>query len=132
MVQNHIMQLLALVAMEPPPDFSPDAVRSEKAKVLHSIRAFTPEDVRRLSVRAQYAPGRAGGKEVRGYLDEPGVASGSRTETFAAIRFQIDNWRWANVPFYIRTGKSLAKRITEIAIVFQRTPHFIFRQASAA
>lgn len=131
MVQNHILQLLALVAMEPPPDFSPDAVRSEKAKVLRSIRPFTPEDVHRYAVRAQYGRGSVGGKPVCGYLEEPGVARDSKTETFAAIRFAIDNWRWANVPFYIRTGKNLAKRATEIAVVFQRTPHFIFRQASA-
>ncbi len=129
MVQNHVMQLLALVAMEPPPDFSPDAVRSEKAKVLRSIRVFSPEDVPRFAVRAQYAQGFIGGKEAPGYLMEGGVAPNSRTETFAAIRFAIDNWRWANVPFYIRTGKNLAKRATEIAITFQRTPHFIFRQA---
>ena len=132
MVQNHVLQLLAFVAMEPPPDFSSDAVRGEKAKVLHSIRPFTPEDVRRFSVRAQYAQGRVAGKEVRGYLEEPGVAHDSKTETFAAIKFNIDNWRWANVPFYIRTGKNLAKRVTEIAVVFQRTPHFIFRQASSS
>jgi len=129
MVQNHVLQLLALVAMEPPPDFSPAAVRSEKAKVLRSVRAFTPEDVQRLSVRAQYGPGFIGGKEAPGYLAERGVAPGSRTETYSAIKFNIDNWRWANVPFYLRTGKNLAKRVTEIAIVFQRTPHFIFRQA---
>jgi len=129
MVQNHVLQLLALVAMEPPPDFSPAAVRSEKAKVLRSVRAFTPEDVQRLSVRAQYGPGFIGGKEASGYLAERGVAPDSRTETYSAIKFNIDNWRWANVPFYLRTGKNLAKRVTEIAIVFQRTPHFIFRQA---
>jgi glucose-6-phosphate 1-dehydrogenase len=132
MVQNHVLQLLALVAMEPPPDFSPNAVRSEKAKVLRSIRVFTPEDVPRYSVRAQYTSGLIGGKEARGYLGEPGVAPDSRIETFAAIRFNIDNWRWANVPFYVRTGKNLAKRATEIAVVFQRTPHFIFRQAPLA
>jgi glucose-6-phosphate 1-dehydrogenase len=129
MVQNHILQLLALVAMEPPPDFSPDAVRSEKAKVLHSIRPFSPEEVPRFCVRGQYARGFSGGREQPGYLEEAGVAPNSRTETFAAIRFAIDNWRWVNVPFYIRTGKSLAKRATEIAVTFQRTPHFIFRQA---
>jgi glucose-6-phosphate 1-dehydrogenase len=129
MVQNHVLQLLALVAMEPPADFSPDAVRSEKAKVLHSIRPFTQEDVHKYAVRAQYARVLTGGKEVHGYREEPGVAADSRTETFAAIRFNIDNWRWANVPFYVRTGKNLAKRATEIAVIFQRTPHFIFRQA---
>jgi glucose-6-phosphate 1-dehydrogenase len=131
MVQNHIMQLLALVAMEPPFDFSAEAVRNEKAKVLHSIRPFSPEEAPRFSVRGQYARGFIGGSEVPGYLEEQGVARDSRTETFAAIRLGIDNWRWANVPFYIRTGKNLAKRATEIAITFQRTPHFIFRQALA-
>lgn len=129
MVQNHIMQLLALVAMEPPSDFSDAAVRGEKAKVLRSIRPFTADDVRRFSVRAQYSAGRIGGKEVRGYREEQGVAPDSRTETFAAIRLGVDNWRWADVPFYIRTGKNLAKRVTEIAITFQRTPHSIFRQS---
>jgi glucose-6-phosphate 1-dehydrogenase len=131
MVQNHIMQLLALVAMEPPADFAPDSVRSEKAKVLRSIRPFSIEDVHKKSVRAQYGPGYIGGKEVPGYHQEPGVAPNSRTETFAAIKFNIDNWRWADVPFYIRTGKNLAKRVTEISVTFRRTPHFIFRQAPA-
>ena len=132
MVQNHVLQLLALVAMEPPPDFSPDAVRSEKAKVLRSIRPFTPEDVRRFSVRAQYSGGFIGGKEAPGYLEETGISPESRTETYAALRLSIDNWRWANVPFFVRTGKNLSKRVTEIALVFQRTPHFIFRQAPTA
>jgi glucose-6-phosphate 1-dehydrogenase len=129
MAQSHIMQLLALVAMEPPPDFGPDSVRSEKAKVLRSIRPFSPEDVHRFTVRAQYSQGVIGGKSVKGYLQEKGVSPDSRTETFAALRFNIDNWRWANVPFYIRTGKNLPKRVTEIAVIFQRTPHFIFRQS---
>ncbi len=131
MVQSHILQLLALVTMEPPPNFSAEAVRSEKAKILNSIRPFSPEGVRRFSVRGQYNRGFIGGKEALGYLEEPGVAPGSRTETYAAIRFLIDNWRWADVPVYIRTGKNMPKRETEIAITFQRTPHFLFRQASA-
>jgi glucose-6-phosphate 1-dehydrogenase len=131
MVQSHILQLLALVAMEPPSDFSAEAVRGEKAKVLNSIRPFTPEDVRRFSVRAQYRRGFIGGNEAPGYLEEPGVAPDSRTESYVGIRLAIDNWRWGNVPFYIRTGKNLAKRATEIAVTFQRTPHFIFRQAPA-
>jgi glucose-6-phosphate 1-dehydrogenase len=131
MVQSHILQLLALVAMEPPPNFSAEAVRSEKAKVLNSVRPFSLEDVRRFSVRGQYSRGLIGGKEIGGYLEEPGIAPDSRTETYVGIKFLIDNWRWANVPFYIRTGKNLAKRATEIAVAFKRTPHFIFRQAPA-
>ncbi len=131
MIQNHIMQLLALVAMEPPPDFDPNAVRDEKAKVLRSIRPFSRHEVDSVSVRGQYTRGFIGEKEAPGYLEESGVVPNSQTETFAAIRFNIDNWRWANVPFYVRTGKNLAKRVTEIALTFRRTPHFIFQQAPA-
>lgn len=128
MLQNHIMQLLTLVAMEPPPDFEPNSVRDEKAKVLRSIRPFSHDQVDDVSVRGQYGPGFIGGRPVPGYLDEQGVSSVSNTETFAAIRFSIDNWRWAGVPFYVRTGKNLPKRVTEIAIMFRWTPHLIFRQ----
>ncbi len=131
MIQNHMMQLLTLVAMEPPPDFAPNSVRDEKAKVLRSIRPFTPAEARADSVRAQYGPGFIGGKPVPGYLDEKDVLPTSRTETFAAIRFVIDNWRWAGVPFYLRTGKNLSKRVTEIAITFRCTPHLIFAEAGA-
>ncbi len=131
MIQNHMMQLLALVAMEPPPDFAPNSVRDEKAKVLRSIRSSTAAEARANSVRAQYGPGFIGGKAVPGYLDEKGVVPASRTETFAALRFVIDNWRWAGVPFYLRTGKNLSKRITEIAITFRCTPHLIFAEAGA-
>ncbi len=127
MIQNHIMQLLALVAMEPPPDFEPNSVRDEKAKVLRSIRPFNPDDVARFCVRGQYGPGFVNGKPVGGYRDEKGVKPGSTTETYAAIRFAIDNWRWGGVPFYVRSGKNLAKHATEIAITFRRTPHLIFR-----
>src|SRR5437867_2103785 len=129
MIQNHMMQLLTLVGMEPPPDFAPNSVRDEKAKVLRSIRPNTPESVDQVAVRGQYGPGFLGGRPVPGYREEKGVSPTSTTETFAAIRFTIDNWRWAGVPFYVRTGKNLAKRATEIAIIFRRTPHFIFRQA---
>ncbi|HYK89655.1 MAG TPA: glucose-6-phosphate dehydrogenase [Acidobacteriota bacterium] len=130
MIQNHIMQLLALVSMEPPPDFAPDSVRDEKAKVLRSIRPFNEDEIAQVSVRGQYGPGFKSGKQVPGYLEERGVSPKSRTETFAAIRFTIDNWRWAGVPFYVRTGKNLPKRATEIAVTFRRTPHSIFRQIS--
>ena len=129
MIQNHMMQLLTLVAMEPPPDFAPNSVRDEKAKVLRSIRPCTPEEVGRVAVRGQYGRGFVGGREMPAYREEQGVSPNSTTETFAAIRFTIDNWRWAGVPFYVRTGKNLAKRATEIAILFRRTPHLIFRQA---
>jgi glucose-6-phosphate 1-dehydrogenase len=128
MIQNHIMQLLTLVAMEPPPDFEPNSVRDEKAKVLRSIRPFAHDQVDGVSVRGQYGPGFVGGRPVPGYLEEKGVSPTSNTETFAAIRFSIDNWRWAGVPFYVRTGKNLPKRVTEIAIAFRWTPHLIFRQ----
>jgi len=129
MIQNHMMQLLTLVAMEPPPDFAPNSVRDEKAKVLRSIRPCTPEEVGRVAVRGQYGRGFVGGREMPAYREERGVSPNSTTETFAAIRFTIDNWRWAGVPFYVRTGKNLAKRATEIAILFRRTPHLILRQA---
>ena len=130
MIQNHMMQLLALVSMEPPPDFGPISVRDEKAKVLRSIRPFTAEEIEEVSVRGQYGPGFIGGKQVPGYLEEKGVSPNAKTETFASIRFTIDNWRWAGVPFYLRTGKNLPKRATEIAITFRRTPHLIFTQTS--
>ena len=131
MIQNHIMQLLTFVAMEPPPDFAPNSVRDEKAKVLRSIRPMTPDEVERFAVRGQYGSGYLGGKSVPGYRQEKGVSAKSNTETFAAIRFTIDNWRWAGVPFFVRTGKNLPKRATEIAIQFRQTPHFIFRQSTA-
>jgi glucose-6-phosphate 1-dehydrogenase len=129
MIQNHMMQLLTLVAMEPPADFGPNSVRDEKAKVLRSVRPAEPDKVSEVAVRGQYGPGIIGGQDVPGYLEEKGIPAGSTRETFAAIRFTLDNWRWAGVPFYVRTGKNLPKRATEIAILFRRTPHFIFRQA---
>jgi glucose-6-phosphate 1-dehydrogenase len=128
MVQNHMLQLLTLSAMEPPPDFDANSVRDEKAKVLHSIRPFSPEEVARYAVRGQYGSGYSAGNPVPGYREEQGVALDSPTETFVAVRFAIDNWRWAGVPFYIRTGKNLPKHATEIAIIFKPTPHFIFQQ----
>ena len=131
MIQNHMLQLLTLMALEPPPDFAPNSVRDEKAKVLRSIRPFSPAEARANSVRAQYGPGFVGGRPVPGYLDEKGVSPSSRTETFAAVRFVVDNWRWAGVPFYLRTGKNLSKRVTEIAITFRCTPHLIFAEAGA-
>lgn len=127
MVQNHLLQLLSLVAMEPPVAFEADAVRSEKVKVLRAIHPFSPRDVQTNAVRGQYTDGVADGDPVLGYRDEAGVPSDSRTETFVALKLLVDNWRWAGVPFYLRTGKRLAKRCSEIAIQFQRVPHRFFR-----
>jgi glucose-6-phosphate 1-dehydrogenase len=121
------LQLTSLVAVEPPASFDATAVRNEKLKVLQSIRPFDLEMVAQYVVRGQYAPGEFDGKPVPGYRAEPGVSPNSRTETFVAARLLIDNWRWAGVPFYLRTGKRLAKRTTEIVIQFRRAPHIVFR-----
>jgi glucose-6-phosphate 1-dehydrogenase len=128
MIQSHVLQLTSLVAVEPPASFDANAVRNEKLKVLQSIRPFNLEMVAQSTVRGQYAPGKLGDKEVNGYRAEPGVNASSRTETFVAMRVLIDNWRWAGVPFYLRTGKRLAKRTTEIMIQFKRAPHIVFRE----
>ena len=129
MVPNHVMQLLSLTAMESPVSFHADAVRNEQAKVLHSLQALNSGDVLQNSVRGQYGAGTLGEEKVPGYRSEPGVAAESRTETFVALKLNIDNWRWAGVPFYLRTGKRLAKRHTEIAIQFKRMPFELFRNA---
>ena len=129
MVPNHMMQLLSLTAMESPVSFSADAVRNEQAKVLHSIQPLDSEDVLQRTVRGQYGEGSENGVLVPGYRTEPGVSPESRTETFVALKLNIDNWRWAGVPFYLRTGKRLAKRHTEISIQFRRTPFELFRNA---
>ncbi len=129
MVPNHIMQLLSLTAMEPPVSFQADAVRHEQAKVLHSIQPFDSEEVLHRSVRGQYGEGTLGTEQVCSYRAEPGVSSESRTETFVALKLNIDNWRWAGVPFYLRTGKRLAKRHTEITVQFKRTPFELFRNS---
>jgi glucose-6-phosphate 1-dehydrogenase len=129
MVPNHVMQLLSLTAMESPVSFQADAVRNEQAKVLHSIQPMESDDVLVRSVRGQYGPGMLDGGKVSGYRAEPGVSPESRTETFVAVKLNIDNWRWAGVPFYLRTGKRLALRHTEIAIQFKRTPFQLFRKA---
>src|ERR1700736_3655840 len=129
MVPNHIMQLVSLTAMEPPISFHADAVRNEQAKVLHAVQPLDSEDVLQSSVRGQYGEGMVGKERVSAYRNEPGVAPESRTETFLALRLNIDNWRWAGVPFYVRTGKRLAQRHTEITIQFKRTPFEIFRNS---
>jgi glucose-6-phosphate 1-dehydrogenase len=126
MVTNHLLQLLALTAMEPPVAFEADSVRQQKVQVLHSIRPMTVEEVAKHTVRGQYGPGQVGGKPVPGYRQEPNVKSDSVTETFVALRLSVDNWRWAGVPFYIRTGKRLARHYTEITVHFKRTPQALF------
>jgi glucose-6-phosphate 1-dehydrogenase len=128
MIQSHVLQLTSLVAVEPPASFDATAVRNEKLKVLQSIRPFNLEMVAQWVIRGQYAPGAVGGKALPGYREEHGVNPNSRTETFVAMRLLIDNWRWAGVPFYLRTGKRLAKRSTEIMIQFKRAPHIVFRE----
>ena len=123
-IQNHLLQLLALTAMEEPISFDAQHLRAEKEKVLASVRVG--DDLASSTVRGQYATGWHGGEEVGGYLDERGVDPQSSTETFAAVRLEIDTRRWAGVPFYLRTGKRLAKRVTEIAVVFKTAPHLPF------
>ncbi len=127
MIQSHVLQLTSLVAVEPPASFDANSVRNEKLKVLQSIRPFNLEMVAQSVVRGQYAPGESGGKAAPGYRQEPGVKAESKTETFVSARLLIDNWRWAGVPFYLRTGKRLAKRSTEIVIAFRKAPHMVFR-----
>jgi glucose-6-phosphate 1-dehydrogenase len=126
MFQNHLLQLLCLTAMEPPVAFEADAVRAEKVKVLQSIRPFQEEQIDDWAVRGQYGPGVVGGKSVPGYRSEEKVDPNSPTATYAAVRFAIDNWRWAGVPFYVRSGKRLAERVSEIAIEFKKVPHPLF------
>ncbi|HEV8643228.1 MAG TPA: glucose-6-phosphate dehydrogenase [Methylomirabilota bacterium] len=128
MVQNHLLQLLCLIAMEPPVTFDAAPVRDEKNKVLQAIRPIDRTQVAEVALRGQYGPGFVEGKHVVGYREEKGVARDSRTETYAALKLFVDNWRWAGVPFYLRTGKRLAKRVSEIVIQFRRTPHMIFRR----
>jgi len=127
-IQNHLMQLLALTAMEEPASFEADGLRAEKVKVLQAVRV--PRDIGKHTSRGQYAAGWQGGEKVIGYLEEEGFDKESTTETFAAIRVDIDNRRWAGVPFYLRTGKRLGRRVTEIAVVFKRAPHLPFESTA--
>ncbi len=126
MVANHLLQLLTLTAMEPPEAFDADSVREEKVQVLRSIRRLKPEQIAERTVRAQYGPGEIDGEKVKGYKEEEGVKPDSQTETYAAIEFQISNWRWSGVPFYVRTGKHLGRQLTEIAVHLKRTPQALF------
>jgi glucose-6-phosphate 1-dehydrogenase len=131
LVQNHMLQLLTLLCMEPPVSFDADSVRDEKVKVLRAIVPPAPEDVERMAVRARYGPGTVGGQPVKGYLEEEGVPPDSTTETYAALRLKVDNWRWAGVPMYLRTGKRLARKVTEIAVTLKPVPHLPFRGEDA-
>ena len=131
MVQNHLLQLLCIVAMEPPTSLAPDAVRDEKLKVLRSLRRFTLADIARDTVRGQYSHGVGGGEEVKGYLEEANVPQDSRTETFVALRAHIDTWRWSKVPFYLRTGKRMARRSSKIVIEFANPPFPLFPENPA-
>jgi glucose-6-phosphate 1-dehydrogenase len=126
MVQNHLLQLLALVAMEPPVSSQDDSIRDEKSKVFKALRHFDPEQAAANSVRGQYRAGFIDGKPAAGYLEEKNVPPTSLTDTYAAVRFFVDNWRWQGVPFYLRTGKRMAKKVTEIAIIFKHVPHALF------
>ena len=129
-LQNHLLQLLSLVAMEPPTTFDADALRDEKVKIIRAVPPLTPEQIRQDVVRGQYGSGWAGAQPVPGYRDEPHVDPASETETFIAARLQIDDWRWSGVPFYLRMGKRLPKRATEIAIQFKDVPHQLFRDSA--
>lgn len=130
MFQNHLLQVLAMVAMEPPAIINADSMRDEVAKVLHCLRPLTQEDVEHNLVLGQYTAGEVNGNMVKGYLQEKGVPADSHTETYMALRCEIENWRWAGVPFYVRTGKRLPARVTEIVIHFKTTPHPVFSQSA--
>ena len=131
MVQNHLLQILCLLAMEPPVELDAESIRSEKLKVLKALRPITSENVTKLVVRGQYTDGFIKGDAVPGYLNEDGAQPGSRTETFVAVKLAIDNWRWSGVPFYLRTGKRLHRKQSEISIHFKPQPHNIFRDTYA-
>ena len=131
-VANHLLQLLTLTAMEPPAVFDADGVRSQKVEVLRAMPPMTVQEVARRTARGQYGAGTIGGKPVPGYRDEPGVNKTSLVETFTAIGFHVDNWRWAGVPFYVRTGKRLGRKLTEIRVHFRRTPQALFASPAAA
>jgi glucose-6-phosphate 1-dehydrogenase len=132
MIPNHLFQLVSLIGMEPPASLDADAIRDEQVKLLKAIRPITPQDVAHVAVRGQYGPGKIDGKSEPGYRKEPNVPSDSRTETFAALKLEIDNWRWADVPFYLRTGKRLSRRYSEIVVQYRRAPHLLFRNTAIA
>jgi glucose-6-phosphate 1-dehydrogenase len=127
LVQNHMLQLLALLAMEPPTAFNAEQVRNEKAKVMQAISPPTLEEVPKMATRARYSAGTSGGEPVKGYAEEQDVPPDSFTETYAALRLEVNNWRWAGVPIYLRTGKRLARKLTEIAVTLKPVPHLAFQ-----
>ena len=131
MVQNHLLQLLCLVAMEPPTDLTADSVRDEKVKVVRALRPMSPDEVAKNGVRGQYAAGAINGKEVIAYRDDARVNPQSMTETYVALKIHVDNWRWVDVPFYVRVGKRLPKGGTEIAIQFKNAPSVLFNKDAA-
>jgi glucose-6-phosphate 1-dehydrogenase len=131
LVQNHMLQLLALLTMEPPASFEANRVRDEKVKVLESIVAPPVEEVASMAVRGQYGPGEVSGQHVLGYREEEGVPADSRTETFAALRLAVSNWRWSGVPIYLRTGKRLARKVTEIVVTLKPVPHMAFQSTGS-
>jgi glucose-6-phosphate 1-dehydrogenase len=131
MFQNHMLQLLTLVAMEPPTAFEADPVRNEKVKLLQAVRPLTAAGLSEAAIRGQYGPGTIGDGAVCGYRAEEGVPEGSRTETYAALRLMIDNWRWQGVPFYLRSGKRMARRVSEVAVTFKRIPYSVFQPLAA-
>lgn len=126
MIQNHLMQILCMIAMEPSVSFEAEEIRNRKVDVLRAIRRIRPEEVHRYAIRGQYNPGWVQGKKVQGYREEPSVDNHSNTETFAAIKFYIDNWRWQDVPFYLRTGKRMQEKISSVTIQFRPVPHSTF------
>lgn len=128
MIQSHLLQVLAVVAMEPPVSLNADDIRVEKTKVLKAARAPRPQDVPQIAVRGQYGPGQINGKMIPAYRSEKGVAKDSQTDTYAAMQLMIDTWRWGGVPFYLRSGKAMARKLTEIVIYFKPTPHALFRE----
>ncbi len=132
MVQNHLMQLLCLLAMEPPTSLDADSVRDEKLKVLRSLKPIAPHEVAQVTVRGQYSQGAVDGKAVPGYLADLGPGRTSRTETFVALKAEIQNWRWANVPFYLRSGKRLPQKVSEIVVQFRGAPFNVFQREHSA
>src|SRR5260221_2018905 len=131
MIQNHLLEVMSTVSMEPASSFPSDAGRDARAKLLGAVRIMRPEQVAANAVAGQYGAGRSGSEQVAGFRQEKGVSPEAQTDTYAAVTFLVDNWRWAGVPFYIRTGKSLPKRVSEIAIQFRTAPLAMFRKATA-
>ncbi len=131
MIQNHVFQVTSLIAMEPPASLAANSVRDEKAKAMQAVRALPLETIKTVALRGQYGPGKVLGDTVAGYREEPGVDPKSSTETFVALKLYFDNWRWAGVPFYLRSGKRLQKHVTEIAIEFKELPHRLFTESDA-